>query len=291
MCRLLQTLLLTLSISSINIMSNRVPSTRYRKTIIWDLGGVLFEPSVCRVLSHIGFFPLIKHMLHDRKYPTLKAQVFTLLHQLELEILTPTSILEQQINLYDSTNTLLPACMSAWLTGTLTSFELISHAHAHIEQLHIQQYFTSKHEKNLVKQVITALFHPLSFAHFMRPVKAGLRLLKKCALIPNNRLLLLSNWDAQSFSVLAQSRHGRRILRHFKPEHRVISGLLGYAKPDERCFNYIINKYNLRPQECIFIDDQQENILQAEKQGFTCIWLQERNYAALEQLLKLHNAF
>jgi FMN phosphatase YigB (HAD superfamily) len=274
---------LVMGISSISVMNTIKAHTQHKKTIIWDLGGVLFEPSTCRVLSHIGFLVLIKHILHDCTYPALKAQIFTLLHQLDFA--------QQPIDLYDNSCTKLPPCMSAWLTGRLTGLELISHAHNHIDQLPTQQYFASIHEKNLIKQAISALFHPISFAHSMRPIPAGLRLLKKCARMPHTRLLLLSNWDAQSFSVLTKSNHGQSVLRYFLPEHHVISGLLGYAKPDKRCFEYIIKKYNLSPQECIFIDDQHENIVQAEKHGFTCIWLQNKNYEALEQLLKLHNVF
>ena len=36
-------------------------------------------------------------------------------------------------------------------------------------------------------------------------------------------------------------------------------------KPDEGIFKYILNKYNLKAEECLFIDDIESNIKGAEK--------------------------
>lgn len=266
------------------------PHTSYAKTIIWDLGGVLFEPSTYALLSHMGFVSLAKHVMYDRRYPDIKLLILNLLHNLELDCLEHV---KQQYTspIYDHASTPLPLCMYAWLTGTLTGPELVQHAHARIEQLHVQQYFVSAHEKQLVKNAIAAVFTPASFAAIMRPIQEGLQLVKKCSRVPNNRLILLSNWDRLSFDILAQSPHGAEVLMHFKPEHQVISGNLGYAKPDPRCFEYILTQYNLDPQDCIFIDDQEENCKQAQNCGLTSIWLRNKNYPELERLLRFHNVF
>ncbi len=40
----------------------------------------------------------------------------------------------------------------------------------------------------------------------------------------------------------------------------VFSGEIGIAKPDKEIFEYILTKYNLKREECLFIDDSKINI-------------------------------
>ena len=47
----------------------------------------------------------------------------------------------------------------------------------------------------------------------------------------------------------------------------VFSGPIGLAKPDRAIFEYVLNRYNLRAEECIFIDDSPKNIAACETIG------------------------
>ena len=47
----------------------------------------------------------------------------------------------------------------------------------------------------------------------------------------------------------------------------VISGEIGMVKPNEEIYRYLLNKYSLVPEECIFIDDNKNNIAACEKIG------------------------
>ena len=47
----------------------------------------------------------------------------------------------------------------------------------------------------------------------------------------------------------------------------VFSGVVGMIKPDKRIFEYILNKYHLNAEECLFIDDNENNVLSAKKVG------------------------
>jgi FMN phosphatase YigB (HAD superfamily) len=49
----------------------------------------------------------------------------------------------------------------------------------------------------------------------------------------------------------------------------VISGEVGMRKPEPRIFLHAARMLNLRPAECIFIDDIQANVTAAEQAGFT----------------------
>jgi 2-haloacid dehalogenase len=47
----------------------------------------------------------------------------------------------------------------------------------------------------------------------------------------------------------------------------VISGLEGVAKPDRRIFEILLRRHGLRPQACVFIDDQARNVAAARELG------------------------
>ena len=47
----------------------------------------------------------------------------------------------------------------------------------------------------------------------------------------------------------------------------VISAILGICKPDRRIYDYLLFKYNLKAEECIFIDDLPANIEAANAVG------------------------
>lgn len=46
-------------------------------------------------------------------------------------------------------------------------------------------------------------------------------------------------------------------------------------KPDERIFMILLEKLNLKPEECLYIDDTKEYIQAAEKLGFQTVYFQE----------------
>lgn len=41
----------------------------------------------------------------------------------------------------------------------------------------------------------------------------------------------------------------------------------GYVKPNERCYNLILEENNLRPEECLYFDDSLENVEKARTLG------------------------
>lgn len=58
-------------------------------------------------------------------------------------------------------------------------------------------------------------------------------------------------------------------------------------KPNIEIYNILLNKFNLIPQECLFIDDDQDNIETATKLGIKSIKYNLDNYNALT--LKINN--
>jgi putative hydrolase of the HAD superfamily len=57
-------------------------------------------------------------------------------------------------------------------------------------------------------------------------------------------------------------------------------------KPYRCIFEYFLKKYSLRPEECLLIDDQQENIKAARALGMHAVRIKNGNYRALLRKLK-----
>jgi 2-haloacid dehalogenase len=48
---------------------------------------------------------------------------------------------------------------------------------------------------------------------------------------------------------------------------KVVSGAVKQTKPGEDIYQLLLKKYNIRPEQSLFIDDKKENIQTAEKLG------------------------
>lgn len=60
----------------------------------------------------------------------------------------------------------------------------------------------------------------------------------------------------------------------------------GIIKPEPEIYQLLIDRYNLRAEECVFIDDTEKNVLSAEKMGFHGIVFKGYE-SALSQLKEL----
>ena len=81
----------------------------------------------------------------------------------------------------------------------------------------------------------------------------------------NIQLYILSNWDKQSFPLVQKKFPA--IFEHFKPENIMISGTVGLVKPSPEIFEHFLKTYNLKAEECLFIDDEAANIKGAQYCG------------------------
>jgi len=79
-------------------------------------------------------------------------------------------------------------------------------------------------------------------------------------------LAALSNWSSETFP---RVKDQYEFLNWFNP--LVISGHIGYKKPDPEPFQILLHELNLNAGDCIFIDDMEDNIQEARRQGFEVI--------------------
>lgn len=83
---------------------------------------------------------------------------------------------------------------------------------------------------------------------------------------PDLRLYALTNWSAETFPI-AQKRFD--FLQWF--EGIVMSGEEKTRKPFPEIYQIVIDRYQIKPAETVFIDDNLRNCQAAEKMGFNVI--------------------
>ena len=76
------------------------------------------------------------------------------------------------------------------------------------------------------------------------------------------RLYYLSNFPLDSFEEVKNDYY---FFRFF--DGGIISSEVKLSKPDVRIYKYILREYDLKPEECIYIDDIEENVSAAESTG------------------------
>ena len=76
----------------------------------------------------------------------------------------------------------------------------------------------------------------------------------------------LSNWSDETFP---EARRRHTILQAI--DNYVISGKIKMAKPDSNIYQYFLKHFALTPASCLFIDDNQANVMAARRNGMKAI--------------------
>ena len=79
-------------------------------------------------------------------------------------------------------------------------------------------------------------------------------------------LYCITNWSAEAFP---WAKANFPFLNLF--EDIVVSGEVKLVKPDHKIFEILLNKHNLKAKDCVFIDDNKDNIAAANVLGFNAI--------------------
>ena len=94
------------------------------------------------------------------------------------------------------------------------------------------------------------------------PIQETVDILKQLVDSKKYRMLALTNWSAETFPVAIERYE---FLSWFKGI--VVSGTEKCKKPEPEIYNILIDRYQVNPTECIFIDDNKDNIKMAEELG------------------------
>ena len=94
-------------------------------------------------------------------------------------------------------------------------------------------------------------------------------------------LYILSNFHKQAFNYVIEKFD---FFNYF--DGRIISADIGMIKPESEIYDHLLNKFNLKAEETLFIDDSKKNIKAALKKGIRVIHYKDA--ASLEKELKLY---
>ena len=83
--------------------------------------------------------------------------------------------------------------------------------------------------------------------------------------VKNKKLLELLKNKYKDIKIIIATNHVSYVRNYIKKninnyDDIIISAEINKIKPNKDFYNYIMNKYNIEPQELLFIDDNQENI-------------------------------
>lgn len=84
------------------------------------------------------------------------------------------------------------------------------------------------------------------------------------------RLFGLTNWAADTFQLVYNDY---AFFQEF--EGIVVSGTEKIIKPDPAIFRLLLSRYQIEASECLFIDDNYDNIIVAKELGFETVWVEE----------------
>lgn len=118
--------------------------------------------------------------------------------------------------------------------------------------------------KSALKREEIALVFDLR-ADIMFPLDDNVRLLpalKKQGF----RVYYLSNFHMDIFEIVS---HDYYFFRYF--DGGIVSADVKLSKPDERIYRLLLEKYALKPEESLYIDDIEENIIAAKKVGMNSL--------------------
>jgi 2-haloacid dehalogenase len=98
------------------------------------------------------------------------------------------------------------------------------------------------------------------------PIQGTIDLFKQLKESGKYKIYALTNWSAETFPV-ALERYD--FMGWF--DGIVVSGAEKMRKPAPEFYQLLLDRYNVDPQEALFIDDNLRNVLAAEKMGITSI--------------------
>jgi HAD superfamily hydrolase (TIGR01549 family) len=224
--------------------------------VIFDMGGVIAETNTLGFLWEVGPLKIILNTLFTRKNPRKVLYRF-------LDTLIPRNELSVQAR--DDKGTYVPQIMTEWLKGTLTPQEIYELIADSIDKH--PEFFMNQTDQEVIKSIARTMFSPETFVKTRVLLQESIDFVKRCK-EQGHAVYILSNWDAVSFPLLLEQNP--EFAELFK-DHIVLSGQTGLIKPDPAIYQYVLQRFNLDPAECVFIDDQLENVQAARNCGMHAI--------------------
>lgn len=111
----------------------------------------------------------------------------------------------------------------------------------------------------------------------------------------NQNLIALIKKLKQNYKIYILSDNNKEAIEYYKKKFNFLDGMVAscdyhVSKNEGKLLEILINKYNLNPSECYFIDDKKENISLGEKIGIKgFVFNENQDIALLYEDMKENN--
>lgn len=245
-------------------------------TIIWDIHGTLLRRNNITFARTIGLGRLVRYTFSGGS----KADIQKTL----MDILDLGGPQQNADPLRDDHGRPMSLLMSKWQLGEISSADAQKWA---LELLNTaaQKFNFTPRKKDLMYHVILATFDSELLAQSLVPEKKAIKLLKK--LVKKGHIMTISsNMDAETFKHLRESKKVREVLKYFPDTHYFVSSINKCAKPQPVFFSHMYDTLGCNFEDCIFIDDQEENVEAARRQGMTAFLWSPQNASKITRELE-----
>ena len=130
-----------------------------------------------------------------------------------------------------------------------------------------------KHVKTLLINLVTVMFDPEAFSHIMS-LHLGYQLVK---MFPNVDKYLMTNYNGPAYTQVA--KRYPEMVSAFRDV--LVSGKEGLMKPQKELYELAMSRWNLNPNEVIYIDDDLANVQMAKESGFNVVHFTDFDSALL----------
>ena len=239
------------------------------KVIVWDLGYVCFAPKKLKMAWSIGLPSLVYHKLTgggDVKKKMFDFLTDTFGQQIPHDLNNPDYVTGDGF--------VLPEIWCEHMRGTCSGKDILEKS-----RKPLKKYFSSKSERRLIRSLMQHVFDPHIFAEHMHPIDETAQLIEKITSTSDTTCMVLSNFATDAFEALYAKEESQAIFKHIPQGNYIVSGHVGMLKPHTNIYEYLKTKLiendsrfanaSFLAKECIFIDDQIENIIAARKCGIT----------------------
>jgi len=180
----------------------------------------------------------------------------------------------------------MPHDIHQWFKGYIPTDILLQKINTTIASMSDQDNFLNHDEKKLVSKTmhldITA-HEAVLLKEEIQPITSLLPKIREAKKDNLYKLIILTNIETKQYMPLLI----QRFPHVFQPFDDIIaSGDIHLVKPDPTFFTYALEKHALTPDECIYFDDQLENITSAEALGIHSFHVNKNDYSQVEKILK-----
>ena len=219
--------------------------------VVFDLGGVFMDKSFKRIFNYVGFGRLANLVFRGKD---IKKTLFSLLDAISLS----GELADIDRATCDDHGRPCPNALLHWMKGNASGREIIDA----VEYYYENESTCGKTEKKAMTRIVRTIFDPDMFIEMTNIYQKALDFLQEC-IDEGHNIYILSNLDMESYEALSCMLPG--FFELF--DGVVISADVNVMKPNPEIYTYLLDTYNLNPEETVFIDDQQENLTVAQELG------------------------